>query len=147
VHDPMKEDEGGETRWLQCEGVLLDGDTGCAVGGKGDAFGLGRGVDAGRHGLLAAGDKDLDAVAVQLDAEADGIALAVHGTAAKVYDSLMEPCLAPVKDEPPGARLIGKGGRVGAVGGQLDGKSAAFLALGSDGHAEVSHPAAYAFQS
>ena len=98
----MKEDEGGETRWLQCEGVLLDGDTGRAVGGKCDAFGFGRGVDAGRHGLLAAVDKDLDAVAVQQDAEAERIALAAHGAAAKVYDILMEPCLAPVKDEPPG---------------------------------------------
>ncbi len=44
------------------------------------------------------------------DAETERIALAVHGAAAKVYDILMEPCLAPVKDEPSGARLIGKGG-------------------------------------
>src|SRR5699024_4419485 len=106
-----KEDQGEEDfRELQMQRVLLHGDAGRAVGGKGDAFGFGRSVDAGRHGLLAAVEEHLDAVAVQKDAETERIALAVHGTAAKVYDILMEPCLAPVKDEPSGARLIGKGG-------------------------------------
>ena len=55
----MKKKEWRNCVRLQREGVLLGGEARRAVGGEGDAVRLGRGVDAGRHGLLAAVDEYL----------------------------------------------------------------------------------------